>query len=144
MKAGIVTSISVAFILILVVFAVLPSSCQTNRDLYGLWQGQRNWKKLNLDNEAIARALAAVDLELSANGSFVLHDNSINYNGRWVQSGDSIDLRVETIMNRPLELQTESTQKQSVFSLRFSKGSLFFKDTSDHKEIELKKKAQPS
>jgi hypothetical protein len=126
-----------------VLFAIIPTSCKTNRDLVGLWQGQRNWKESNLDNEAIARALAAIDLDLKANGSFILHDNSINYNGSWVQSGESVDLRVDTIMNRPLERQPDSTQKQSVFSIRARQGSLYFKDTTDREEIELKKKAQP-
>ena len=90
----------------------------------------------------MARHLAAIDLELSADGSFKLRDVA-NYGGSWVQTGSGVDLRVETILNRPIEQQQESVQKSFKFDVRVENGRMFYKNLGDTQELELKKELKP-
>ena len=132
MKAGIGISISVGLALIL-------AGCGHGTTLSGMWKGDRDWKALGLDSEAVARAIAAVNLNLKSDGSFVLQDGGIPYTGSWTQSGSDVNLKVETILNRPVVLQQESIQMQTDFKLHVVGGRIFFKSPADTKEFELKK-----
>lgn len=114
-----------------------------DQNLYGKWEGDRDWKRINAATEEAARAFAAVNLTLKADRSFLLQDGGIPFEGSWIQSGETIELRVETILNRPLEQQQESTKKQAEFKVRYKDGKLYFKSPADSNEIELKKKAKP-
>jgi hypothetical protein len=135
-KAGIGTSISVALGLILV---LAGSGCSQDRSLAGMWKGDRDWKKINTETEAAARAFAAVNLDLKASGEFVLQDGGVPYTGTWVPYTDKVELVVETILNKPLDMQAEQTQKLSHFTVRIENKRLFFKNPIDETEFELKK-----
>lgn len=137
MKAGIIVSISLGCALIL-------AGCSRNADLYGKWEGDRDWKSLKLDSEAVARAVAAVNLDLKTDDTFVLIDGGVPFEGNWTQSGNEIRLDVVKILNRPLESQSDEVKKASAFSVRFDKGKLFYKSPSDSGEIELEKKPKPN
>jgi len=115
------------------------TACGKDRNLYGTWKGARDWRSLNLDSEEVARALAAVDLELKGTGAFTLNDGSVKFDGNWIQSGDTIELRVESILNRPLEQQSDAVKKSADFVVRYQGGKMFFKNPTDTMEIELKK-----
>lgn len=108
-----------------------------------MWKGDRDWRKVNAETEAASRAFAAVNLELKVSGEFLLQDGGIPFTGTWVQSQEKVDLRVETILNKPLELQADSTQGMSRFSIRVEGARLFFKNPADDTEIELKKELKP-
>ena len=137
MKAGIVVSISLGCALIL-------AGCSRNSDLYGKWEGDRDWKALKLDSEAVARAVAAVNLDLKTDDTFVLIDGGVPFEGNWTQSGNDIHLEVVKILNRPLEGQSDQVKKASTFALRLEKGRLYYKSPTDTNEIELEKKPKPN
>jgi hypothetical protein len=111
--------------------------------MIGYWEGDRDWKQMGSASEAVARAVAAINLNLKADGTFVLQDGGIDFSGEWVASGNKIDLQVMTILNRPLAQQGEETKKAAVFSVRYENKAMFFKSIADAKEIELKKKTKP-
>ncbi len=121
----------------------MVGGCSQDRSQTGVWKGDRDWRKVNAETEAASRAFAAVNLDLKASGEFLLQDGGIPFTGTWVQSPEKVDLRVETILNKPLELQAESTQGMSRFSIRVEGARLFFKNPADETEIELKKELKP-
>ncbi len=122
---------------------LILGGCSQDRSLAGMWKGDRDWRKVNAETEAASRAFAAVNLELKVSGEFLLQDGGIPFTGTWVQSQEKVDLRVETILNKPLELQADSTQGMSRFSIRVEGARLFFKNPADDTEIELKKELKP-
>ena len=134
MKAGIVISISVGLALVL-------AGCSQDRTLSGMWQGDRDWRKLHLDNEEIARARAAINLSLKSDGTFVLQDGGEPFTGTWSKIDTGVHLEVETYMNRPIQQQL--TETHSSFVVRVDGKRMFFKNSSDETEIELKKQAKP-
>jgi len=117
--------------------------CSQDRSLAGKWKGDRDWRKVNAETEAASRAFAAVNLDLKPSGAFLLQDGGIPFTGTWVQTPEKVDLRVETILNKPLELQVESTEGMSRFTIRVEGTRLFFKNPADETEIELKKELKP-
>lgn len=110
--------------------------------MIGYWEGDRDWRMMG-GTEAVARAVAAVNLDIRGDGTFTLWDGGVDFTGDWVASGNKIDLQVMTILNRPLEQQGEATKKAAVFSIRYENKAMFFKSIADTKEIELKKKTKP-
>lgn len=138
MKAGILTSISFAALLVLAV------GCSKNKDLYGHWEGTRDWKTVGAVDENWGRTIAAIDVDLNADGTFVVRDMSLPYEGEWVDKGDHVDLTVLTVLRQPIAKQKDDIQKRaSDFTLRYSEGKLYFKTPTDTTEIELKKKPKP-
>jgi hypothetical protein len=109
-----------------------------------MWKGDRNWRDLHLDNEAVARARAAVNLELKPSGEFVLTDGGEPFTGTWIQSSTKLDLQPETYMNKPIEQMTPEARNLLSFSVRIDKGHLFYMNYVGEKEFELKKEAKPN
>ena len=99
---------------------------------------------MGLTDERVARALAAVNLDLKADGTFLLTDGGMPFEGNWTASGDTVNLKVTMFMNRNLERQSEDVQKQAIFSVRKEKGQLIFSRGTSSETIVLKKKAQPA
>ncbi len=106
-----------------------------------MWQGDRNWKLLHLDSEEVARARAAVNLSLKPDGTYVLQDGGEPFTGTWSQTASGVNLEVETYMNR--QIQQQLTEKHSTFVVRVKGKRMFFKNSSDDTEIELKKQSKP-
>lgn len=126
-------------------FIALPlalCACGRDQNLYGHWEGDRDWRTLGQPSEEVARALAAINLDLKSDDSFVLTDGGVPFTGTWYQTGDGIALQVQTILNRPLEIQSENTKKAADFTVRYASGNLYFRSTADKVEIELKKKTK--
>ena len=109
-----------------------------------MWQGDRDWKQINAETEAAARAFAAVNLELKMNGGFLLKDGGQPITGSWFRSGNTVELQPETYMNKPIEQMDPKARKQLVLSIRIDAGRLFYKFYADEQEIELKKQAKPN
>ncbi len=140
MKTGIVSSISLAAVFLLACGTTI--GCGTDEKLFGHWEGDRGWKSLGIENEQAARGLAAINLDLKADGTFVVTDFGIPFEGNWVQTGSGVDLRVLAVLKRSIEIQPDSVKKQAVFTVRYSEGKIFFKNATDSGEFELKKQAK--
>jgi hypothetical protein len=107
--------------------------------LHGTWKGDRDWRKINTTNEAAARALSAIDLILKPDGSFTLTDGGMPFTGSWVQSGNMLDLRVETFMNTTLDRQTKAVQDASQFVVEYQNGDLHFRAKTEEGSTVLKR-----
>jgi hypothetical protein len=136
LSGGIGRSISFAVVILLV-------GCQQNESLYGTWQGDRDWKTINTTNEAAARALAAVDLVIKADGTFLLTDGGMPFGGKWRRSGDSIELIVETFMNADILKQTKDVQDAASFEVELQGDKLRYRPKDAKDWLELTKKPKP-
>ena len=141
MKAGIVISISAACLFLVATLGGL--ACGPDRNLIGHWEGNRDWHKMDGITEEASRAFAAVNLDFRSDGTFLVVDGGVPFEGSWSQSGVNLDLRTETVMNKPLTQQPDAVQKQTAFTIRYQNGHLFFRTMADLVDIELKKKTKP-
>ncbi len=132
MKAAILISIS---------FALL-AGCGSGTKVAGKWEGSRDWKAIGTKNEEVSRALAGVILELRPNQTFLLQDGGIPFEGTYVLSGVEIRFDVLRIMNRPVGVQPESTQKAASFTALVKDGKILFRASGEKEPVVLEPKAQ--
>ena len=132
MKAAIPISIS---------FALL-AGCGSGTKVVGKWEGSRDWKAISTQNEEVSRALAGVILELKANKTFLLQDGGIPFEGTYVLSGFEVRFDVLRIMNRPVGIQPESTQKAASFTAEVKDGKILFRAAGEKEPVVLESKAQ--
>ncbi len=95
-------------------------------------------------NEEVAKALAGVILELRANQTFLLQDGGIPFEGTYVVSGQEIRFDVLEIMNRPVGVQPESTQKAAAFTAEVKEGKIYFRSSGEKESVVLEPKASES
>lgn len=138
MKAAIVLSISAALLI------GCTSGCGSGVKVVGKWEGSRDWKAIGTQNEEVSRALAGVILELKPNGMFVLQDGGIPFEGTYVLSGAQINFEVLRIMNRPVGIQPETTQKSAAFSAEVKDGKILFRAAGEKESVSLAPKAPES
>lgn len=131
MKAAIFLSISVA----------LLAGCASGPKVVGKWEGSRDWKAIGTQNEEVSRALAGVMLELRPNQTFVLQDGGVPFEGTYVVSGKDIRFEVLQIMNRPVGIQPEGTQKAAAFSAEVNDGKIYFRAAGEKSAVVLEPKA---
>ena len=111
--------------------------------MVGHYEGNRDWRKLNAVSEIAARGAMGVDLDLKADGAFLLKEFGIPYEGTWNAGSDSLDLHVETVAGKPLERQPEAMQKYASFSVKVKDGAIVFTSPANGDEILLQKKPKP-
>ena len=98
---------------------------------------------MGTQNEEVAHALAGVVLELKPNGTFVIQDGGIPFEGTYVVSDKSIRFDVLQIMNRPVGVQPETTQKSASFTAEVKDGKIFFRAAGEKEAVVLVPKAAP-
>ncbi|MEI7577745.1 MAG: hypothetical protein WCK51_12700 [Armatimonadota bacterium] len=137
MKAAIFLSISVA----------LLAGCASGPKVVGKWEGSRDWKAIGTQNEEVSRALAGVILELRPNQTFLLQDGGIPFEGTYVVSANEIRFDVLQIMNRPVGVQPEGTQKTAAFTAEVKDSKIYFRAIDEKDAVVLEPKvpepAQP-
>ncbi len=129
MKAAILLSISAAIIV----------GCAPSPDIYGHWEGNRDWKALGTADENVARALAAVNLDLKPYGNFVLTEGGVPFEGTFVVSGSEIRLDVKTILRKPISVQPSATQQAALYEVKFENGSILLRAEKDRDWLKMTK-----
>ncbi len=81
-------------------------------------------------------------LELKADKTFLLQDGGIPFEGTYVLSGVEIRFDVLRIMNRPVGVQPESTQKAASFTALVKDGKILFRASGEKEPVVLEPKAQ--
>jgi hypothetical protein len=132
LSGGIVKSISFGLLL-------FTAGCQQNDTLFGMWQGDRDWKRVDGVSESVARALSAVNLNLKPNGVFELTDAGLPITGQWVRSGNSVTLTPQTFMNTSLGKQSEEVQKALRFEVNIVGDNLEYRLDNEKTPVRLKK-----
>jgi hypothetical protein len=96
---------------------------------------------MGTQNEEVSRALAGVILELRPNGTFLLQDGGIPFEGTYVATDREIKFDVLQIMNRPVGIQPDSTQKSSAFTAEVKTDAIYFRAVGETDPVILKPKA---
>ena len=108
-RAVLVIGGSVLFGLGLVVAAKLYGTADPT--LSGEWSGTGAVPEGTLTEPALAYSFAGIKLTLDALGTFRLVDGGLPLAGRWRRTGNLLTFDVETLMERPLGVQPETTRK---------------------------------
>ena len=92
---------------------------------------------MGTQSEEVSRALAGVMLELRPNGTFLLQDGGIPFEGNYVVAGPEIRFDVLQIMNRPVGIQPEQTQNTASFTAEVKEGKIYFRAVGEKDPVIL-------
>lgn len=114
----------------------------------GKWLGLRDFKAEPGQDVSILRTLAKIELNVKPNGKFELFEGGLPYDGSFRESGGIGYLRIQAVMNKPIESQGAfSKLGDTEIELHPTKdGDLDYVDKAgyDAKPIRLKRQAQRS
>ena len=96
----------------------------------GHWSGKRNLPRRPGDDDVILNTISKVDVDVKPDGKFDLFDAGMPKSGRYRTEGLKAFLKVETIMERPVEEHgTASVEMNKEIQLMAQKdGSIVFSD----------------
>ena len=122
------------------------ASCGSSFNFEGHWIGFRDQKLEPGQRAEILRTLTKIDLTLKPTGQFELLNAGLPFEGPWRQYGGKAYLKIESVLNRPIEESGYAKAGEKEIELTPKPdGSIDFFDPGgyDEKPINLKREPKP-
>ena len=103
---------------------LILAGCAPQYAWEGTWKGERNLPLRPGVSDSVRRTAAKIDLKILPNGTFEIFESGLPKSGHTVPSNGKLVLRVENIMDRPIEKPMEFTLTNlAPTRIRFEDGS---------------------